>query len=574
MSMEPLTFKIITDADDSGVRRYEKSLGGVDTTGRKASGAVRDFVNQLGQAQNATDVASAALSAFTKIIGTSVGATAVVIVGKALVDAFNKVNEAVKQSTKSVEEANKEIAKIAMAGPSFETASKQADVLNKTADELRKNLEKINESKLQSFIAGLTGSREKMEELIATTKKQADEATKQAIVQKLLELERNDILDETTKKIAEQQDVYQKLIVLARELKDEDLLNAVIQASQAKARKTQTEEQAKLDQKTIEDRKKAEEERIKELQKLEEEAAAQRAKIFEAEEKAREDAYRIEAKFMADLQAKERERLDEITKQLSSIEARKQAIRDEIDLLLQRNAAEAAGFQGTGRGPGQKPTSFEVGLKQQLLRERYRAIRERDEEYFNFIREQLKSQGKAYDNWAVRNEQVLLAKKDLRESILETNEKINDLTDEFNKLTDESKELEKETNRLKDSLEDARENLDDWGKKLFDFAKDFAISGKDMVDESLKAAAGLGDLGSASNMVASFLGGAGSAASAMASSLSSAGDAAASFASKLGGDKAPGADAAGALATEATLKAVLNELKENLELIRSYAHAT
>jgi len=277
---------------------------------------------------------------------------------------------------------------------------------------------------------------------------------------------------------------------------------------------------------------------------------------------------------MADLQAKERERLDEITKQLSSIEARKQAIRDEIDLLLQRNAAEAAGFQGTGRGPGQKPTSFEVGLEQQLLRERYRAIRERDEEYFNFIREQLKSQGKAYDNWAVRNEQVLLAKKDLRESILETNEKINDLTDEFNKLTDESKELEKETNRLKDSLEDARENLDDWGKKLFDFAKDFAISGKDMVDESLKAAAGLGDLGSASNMVASFLGGAGSAASAMASSLSSAGDAAASFASKLGGDKAPGADAAGALATEATLKAVLNELKENLELIRSYAHAT
>ena len=572
--MEPLTFKIITDADDSGVRRYEKSLGGVDTTGRKASGAVRDFVNQLGQAQNATDVASAALSAFTKIIGTSVGATAVVIVGKALVDAFNKVNDAVKQSTKSVEEANKEIAKIAMAGPSFETASKQADILNKTAEELRKNLEKINESKLQSFIAGLTGSREKMEELIATTKKQADEATKQAIVQKLLELERNDILDETTKKIAEQQKPYQELAVLARELRDEGLMYAVEQASQAKARKTQTEEQAKLDQKTIEDRKKAEEERIKELQKLEEAAAAQRAKIFEAEEKAREDAYKIEAKFMADLQAKERERLDEITKQLSSIEARKQAVRDEIELLLQRNAAEAAGFGGTGRGPGQKPTSFETSLEQQLLRERYKAIQERDKEYFNFIRDQLKSQGKAYDNWAVQSEIARKAIKEQKDEILKANEEIRELQKELRKLTDESEQLEKEANRLKNSLKDARKNLDDWGKKLFEFAKDFTISSKNMIGESLGAAAGLNSLGSVSNMVSDFLGEAGSAASAMATSLSSAGDAAASFASKLAGGEESGADAAGALATEATLYQVLLELRENLKEIRSYAHAT
>jgi hypothetical protein len=571
--MEPLTFKIITDADDSGVRRYDKSLGQIDTTGRKASGAVKDFVNQLGQAQNATDVASAALGAFTKIIGTSVGATAVVIVGKALVDAFNKVNDAVKQSTKSVEQANKEIAKIAMAGPSFETASKQADVLNKTAEELRKNLEKINESKLQSFIAGLIGSREKMEELIAATTKQAKEQQRQAIVHQLIELERNATLDETTKKIAEQQKPYQELVVLARLLGDQELMRAVTAASQAAARKTQSEEQSKLDLKLIEERKKAEEERIKELEKLEEAAAAQRAKIFEAEEKAREDAYKIEAKFMADLQAKERERLDEITKQLSRIEERKQAIRDEIDLLLQRNAAEAAGFRGSNRGPGQRPSSFEVGLEQQLLRERYAAIKQRDQEYFEFIRARLKQQGDSYDNWAVQSEIARKATKEQKDEILKANEEIRELKKELKKLADESKQLEKEASRLENSLEAARKNLDDWGKKLFDFAKDFTISSKNMIEESLGAAAGLNSLGSVSNMVSSFLGEAGSAADAMASSLSSAGDAAASFASKLAG-KEPGADAAGALATEATLKSVLDELRENLELIRSYAHAT
>ena len=571
--MEPLTFKIITDADDSGVRRYDKSLAQIDTTGRKASGAVRDFVNQLGQAQNATDVASAALSAFTKIIGTSVGATAVVIVGKALVDAFNKVNDAVKQSTKSVEEANKEIAKIAMAGPSFETASKQADVLNKTADELRKNLEKINESKLQSFIAGLTGAKDKMEEFISTTKKQADEATKQAIVQKLIELERNDTLDETTKKIAEQQKPYQELLVLARAIGDQELINTLIYKSQAKARLTQSEEQAKLDAKAIEEKKKAEEDAIKERQKNEEAAAKERARIFDLEEKAREDAYKIEARFMADLQAKERERIDEIDKQLSRIEARKQAIQGEIDLLLRRNAAEMSGGGGTNRGPGQRPTSFEVEVEESLLIERYKAINQATKEYDDFLKTKLEGEGRYYGKWSIQNEKIRLAREEERNAILKTNEEIRQLQKEFRGLNSESEELNKESNRLKESIKDSRDQLDDWGKKLFESAKDFTISSKNMIGETLKTAAGLGDLGNVSNMVSSFLGGAGSAASSMASSLTSAGDAAASFASKLGG-KEPGADAAGALATEATLFQVLQELRENLKEIRSYAHAT
>jgi hypothetical protein len=571
--MEPLTFKIITDADDRGVKNYENSLNKVNVTGEKASGALRGFAAQLGQAENASDVTASALNGLAMVLGTSLGATAVIVVGKTLVDAFNKVNDAVKQSTKSVEQANKEIAKIAMAGPSFETATKQADVLNKTADELRKNLEKINESKLQSFIAGIIGSREKMEELIATTTKQAKEQQRQAIVHQLIELERNATLDETTKKIAEQQKPYQELVVLARLLGDQELMRAVTAASQAAARKTQSEEQSKLDLKLIEGRKKAEEERIKKLEKLEEAAAAQRAKIFEAEEKAREDAYKIEARFMADLQAKERQRLDEITKQLSSIEARKQAIRDEIDLLLQRNAAEAAGFGGTGRGPGQRPTSFETGIEQQLLRERYKAIQERDREYFDFIREQLKSQGKAYDKWAIQSEIARKATKEQKDEILKANEEIRELQKELKKLNDESEQLEKEASRLENSLEAARKNLDDWGKRLFDFAKDFTISSRNMIGESLGAAAGLNSLGDVSNMVSSFLGEAGSAADAMASSLSSAGDAATSFASKLAA-KEPGADAAGALATEETLFQVLQELRENLKEIRSYAHAT
>ena len=221
------------------------------------------------------------------------------------------------------------------------------------------------------------------------------------------------------------------------------------------------------------------------------------------------------------------------------------------------------------------PAPYQFPQTQPLqLRSFAKAIQERDKEYFNFIRDQLKSQGKAYDNWAVQSEIARKAIKEQKDEILKANEEIRELQKELRKLTDESEQLEKEANRLKNSLKDARKNLDDWGNKLFEFAKDFTISSKNMIGESLGAAAGLNSLGSVSNMVSDFLGEAGSAASAMATSLSSAGDAAASFASKLAGGEESGADAAGALATEATLYQVLLELRENLKEIRSYAHAT
>lgn len=572
--MEPLTFKIITDADDGGVRRYEKSLSGVDVTGRKASSAIKGFVGDLQNAQNASDVTSSALNALTKILGTSLAATGVVVVGKLLVDAFNKVNDAVKESTKSVESVNKEISKIAMAGPSFETANRSAEILNKTADDLRKNLEKISESKLQSFIAGITGAKDKMEELIATTTKQAKEQQRQAIVHQLIELERNATLDETTKKIAEQQKPYQELVVLARLLGDKELMRAVTAASQAAARKTQSEEQSKLDLKLIEERKKAEEERIKELVRLEQDSAKQELKLIEATSKGRADAYRIEIQFIESIRQKESDRLREIEKQLLSIKSRKKEIQEEIELLLQRNAAESAGYRGTGRGPGAAQSSFQVGLEEKLLKERYAAIRQRDEEYFKFIREQLQQQGKAYDNWAVQNEIARKATEEQSKEILKNIEEVKELNKEYSKLSEESISLAKEAQNLTKSIEKSRENLDEFSKSLLDFAKDFEIPSNNMIGNFLKAAAGLGDVGTAGNMVADIFSSVGRSSK---DALGMLGDAASSAASRLDSmlpSAGGGMGKEGNLATETTLERVRQLLDENLKELRSYAHAT
>lgn len=571
--MEPLTFKIITDADDSGVRRYEKSLSGVDVTGRKASSAIKGFVGDLQNAQNVSDVTSSALNALTKILGTSLAATGVVVVGKLLVDAFNKVNDAVKESTKSVESANKQISKIAMAGNSFETASRSAEILNKTADDLRKNLEKINESKLQSFIAGLTGAKEKMEELVTTTTKQAQEQQRQAIVQKLIELERNATLDETTKKIAEQQKPYQELVVLVRELGDEELMRAVEAASQAAARKTQSEEQAKLDLKLIEDRKKAEEERIKEKQKLEEEAAKLSLKILDAEEKARADAYKIEKAFQQELIQKDQERLRAIEKTIAGIEARKKALQEELATIQAINAAEAGRSGGTGRGPEQRPSSFEIGMDAANFRAELKAMSEAAKATRESIREELRARGENSSNYDIDREIIKRTTEERKKAAKELVEKEKELKKEIESLKKEAEELSKEQKELTKSLEKAKETLDDWAKSLLDFVKDFEIPGKNMIDDFLKAGEGANNLGEAGNMVASAL----SAASAAGgSALSSLGDAASSAASKLqsllpsAGEKGAGEN----LATEATLKEVLSELRDNLEELRSYAHAT
>jgi predicted nuclease with TOPRIM domain len=209
-----------------------------------------------------------------------------------------------------------------------------------------------------------------------------------------------------------------------------------------------------------------------------------------------------------------------------------------------------------------------------LLKERYAAIRQRDEEYFKFIREQLQQQGKAYDNWAVQNEIARKATEEQSKEILKNIEEVKELNKEYSKLSDESIALAKEAEALTKSIEKSRENLDEFSKSLLDFAKDFEIPSNNMIGNSLKAAAGLGDVGTAGNMVADIFSSVGSSSK---DALGMLGDAASSAASRLDSmlpSAGGGMGKEGNLATETTLERVRQLLDENLRELRSYAHAT
>jgi len=572
--MEPLTFKIITDADDSGVRRYEKSLGGVDVTSRKASSAIKGFVGDLQNAQSVSDVTSSALNALTKILGTSLAATGVVVVGKLLVDAFNKVNDAVKESTKSVAAANKEISKIALAGVSFETATRSADVLNKTADDLRKNLEKINESKLQSFIAGLTGAKDKMEELLATTTKQAQEQQKQAVALGLLDLERVKNADQYTKAAQEAAKPFEELIRLARAGGDANQVNLLIIKQQEAAAKAVAEVRKKEELGAIESTRKADEERIKERTKLEEEAADRRSRLGKEAVAEFNKQVENELKAQEDLRQKEEERLEGINKTIAGIEARKAALQEEIaimDTLIAKNISAAG---GSGRGPGQMQSSYEIGYEARMAAAELQGFKEQTRDNIQTMREESAARGESTSLYDIRN---AMEKAEDEKAKQRGKERAGDYKKNKEELEAQTKALEdakKEQDVLTESLEKAKEKVDEWGESLLDFIKDFEIPGKNMIEDFLEAGKGASNLGEAGNMVASAL----SAASAAGgSAVNALGDAASSAASKLAdlGSKLPGAgDQGKELATEATLKDVLKELTENLELLRSYAHAT
>jgi len=147
--MEPLIFKIETQADDSGVRQYDKSLSGLDVSSKKASGALKNFVKGLSEARDGTDIASSALGAFGQVLGSSIAGTAIIIAGKTLIDSFNKINQAVKESEKAVAEAFAGMDKASEA-MSFAEATAQAKNFESVADKIRKKIKEINESPLDS----------------------------------------------------------------------------------------------------------------------------------------------------------------------------------------------------------------------------------------------------------------------------------------------------------------------------------------------------------------------------------------------------------------------------------------
>jgi hypothetical protein len=356
--MEPLVFKIETQADDSGVRKYEKSISGLDVSSKKASGALKSFAQDIAQARDGADVASATLGAFSRILGSSLAATGVIIAVKTVIDGFSKIDQAVKESEKAVADA---FAGMEKAGEalSFAEAVGQAKSFETTAYKIREEIKKINESPMLNIIDGLMQSTDRMRELVKQSEDQAIAIRRAGAESELAHLVRIKGLDAEGKALAANERSLQKELEGIDAIKEASTALAVTQkyAMQAdEIRAKFADERGKAEADLGKQRQKDLEDQIKKEQALGEAQQKRFNELYEAEIKSQEQTQkRIDAEIKAE-EERAAKRATLVADVATAKEEEGKAVAGAVPSVL-KFASGGSGSTSSGR-----PTSLEVGV--------------------------------------------------------------------------------------------------------------------------------------------------------------------------------------------------------------------
>jgi hypothetical protein len=561
--MEPLIFKIETQADDSGVRKYEKSLDGVNISSRKASGALKSFVQDIAQARDGTDVASAALGAFSRVLGSSLAGTGIIIAGKALIDAFSKIDEAVKESEKAVSEAFAGMDKAGKA-MSFAEAVGQAKNFEGVAETIRKKIKEINDSPFTSIIDNITQSTKLMDVQATIAENQAREIKRMGAESELAHLKRMQGLD----------DENRALELNARALEKElDGIDAIKESETALAVTRKYQMQAdEIRAKFADERGKKEEEDAKKRQKEIEDRIKKEKELAEAQQKRFNDLYDAEIK----AQEATQKRID------ANNEAEKKAVSLGKDVStakqeqLQQVAGSAleitkAGTGGSG-STGGRETSFERGLR--LSGERA------------FKQGQRIEADRVKQETANRINAENAARGETRRVGPQSSEVQNRLAEQFVKQRGAAGEASFGTKEARDATAQATQASSDFAKtqnEASQASSSFESNLSDMgtgFDQAMKSAENFagGMVENGGNMVGNFLK-AGQESSNLGDKIGDATDSVNKFSEEL--KKVPTAGEAGTAAGKGrgggetgSLSSIEKLLQKNFDELKAYAHAT
>jgi hypothetical protein len=517
--MEPLIFKIETQADDSGVRKYEKSLDGVNVSSRKASGALKSFVQDIAQARDGTDVASAALGAFSKILGSSLAGTGIIIAGKALIDAFSKIDEAVKESEKAVSEAFAGMEKAGKA-MSFAEAVGQAKNFEGVAEGIRKKIKEINDSPFTSIIDNITQSTKLMDIQATIAENQSREIKRMGAESELTHLRRMQGLDAENKALELNARALEKELDGIDAIKESETALAITRKYQLQA----DEIRAKYaEERSAKEREASDVRRKNIMEEFQLEIDSQNRKT-ESESKAffnkldRQKQLLEQAKKIEESESK----LNDLLNKRIEIEDQLQQAQQGETIRQGELATMTAGVGGSLRGAGQRKTSFEIGLGKAADRAYQDQQRQEQEKQDEIISNELKAQGKSYGKQDVQREKVERAKAAAREKAKK------EFEDPY------QKQIEKTTKALKDNEQ-----------------------------EILKQSNAIEDLGGSASSAEAQI-------NAMANSIGGLSEAINSFGTDSGEISYEGTDSSSYLA--------LNDIKEllqkNFDELKAYAHAT
>jgi hypothetical protein len=366
---EPLILKVQADTQGvpEGLNRVTRSAEGLDVSSRKASVAIKGFVQDLAQARDGADVASAALGAFSKILGTSLAATGVVIAGKAIVDSFQKVATIVEETRDRIAKASAEIKKSGL-DVGFSQASAEAKRLSDEAESARASIEKLDKSFLLGLVATITGAREELGKLAQESEKLSQQRLFEGARAERIRTEERAGLEGGALQV---RDVQERL---AKELQAVNVLTPEGAAAANELRK-----RAELDIQAI--RKKAEDEFYQkqsqqELKLIDADIAGAEAAAKIARQSDRDAAKQAEESLnrLYEERAKKEEEIrkkqEKATKESVLLQEKVLDAQDRVNEARKRVIeadAEVADLalkaSGTGRGAGQRATSLEIGAQ-------------------------------------------------------------------------------------------------------------------------------------------------------------------------------------------------------------------
>lgn len=489
--MEPLIFKIETQADDSGVRQYDKSLSGLDVSSKKASGALKSFVQDVAQAKDGTDVASAALGAFGRVLGSSLAGTGIIIAGKALIDAFSKIDEAVKESEIAVSEAFAGMDKAGKA-MSFAEAVGQANNFEGVAEKIRKKIKEINDSPFTSIIDNITQSTKLMDIQATIAENQAREIKRMGAESELAHLQRMQGLD------AENKALELNSRALAKELEG---INAIEESETALAITRKYQLQAdEIRAKFADDRHKAEVENASTRQKEIDARIQKERELGQVQQRRFNDLYDAEVKAQEQTQI----RIDAHLKAEEELAAKLLELYEALDKA--RNKPPRAGGIVGGGGeegiPGLPPgSSADIGGQQAAQRAYIQGLKDSAEQLRQYTANQLKANGLAHDSYAVNNSLIQTAKdlayeqgrskygiKDFIDAIRTAEQSLAD----FKQSTQDAGKI---TSQFSTSMEEIFPAFDKTVKSAENFSDSITENTGDLVKDFLKTGDETADVG-------------------------------------------------------------------------------
>ena len=399
---------------DKAIAGTKTAVEGLRVSGEKASGAFKNFSRSLAEARDASDVAASAANSLSNIVGRSLmGAFAVGGV-KVFTDQINRMGESVKAVATEAQQAFDNIEKAGQA-MSLAEAQSQVTKLDALLTAAGKRLSELDRSPFQNFIAGATGARVAMEELVATSQKLRDMKLAEGLATENANAEFTAGLDEQALQIAKVNAEYEKRSKIAQTFTDSEAYriyqeasaaqkvretNAIIdkmaqQAAQENAKNTQ--EKIKLDQQFGEQSQRNIEQQIKAEKEL-----------GEAQQKRFNELYDAEIKSQEQMQ----KRIDAELKAAQELADKKATLEENVRKAEGAPTGGGGGGGGGGAGtapglaatPGQRETAAARGAREQGNRAFEEGRKKEQERARENIAQQLKDKGQASDRNAVTNE--------------------------------------------------------------------------------------------------------------------------------------------------------------------------